>query len=51
MNNDRKTERTSRRVEVTNPDGMTTTYWSISQAAKARSADLRVDHARQGENF
>ena len=35
MSNDRKTRRTSRRVEVTNPDGTTTTYRSISQVAKA----------------
>ena len=35
MNNNQKTKRTSRRVQVTNPDMTTTTYRSISQAAKA----------------
>ena len=35
MSNDRKTRRAPRRVEVTNPDGTTTTYRSISQTAKA----------------
>ena len=35
MSNDRKNRRNSRRVEVTNSDGTTTAYRSISQAAKA----------------
>ena len=35
MNNNQKISRTSRRVEVVNPDGSITRYSSISKAAKA----------------
>ena len=48
MSNDQKTKRTSRRVEVTNPDGTTTTYRSISEAEKVLGKHAAQIYALDG---